>query len=115
MPLKFQGIIDRPSERGLKSMVSNNMIQNWPITASEVTNNHTMFVPNLAGNRGKTVWQNTDRAVTDHVAVPRDFLKLHKFVTIVADVMFVNDTPLLITMSRSINYVTVKHVPNPHV
>ena len=29
-----------------------------------------------------------------------------------ADVMFVNDTPLLITMSRSINDVTIKHVPN---
>ena len=63
-----------------------------------------MFVPNLAGNRGKTVRQNPDRVVTDHVAIPREFLKLHKFVTIVADVMFVNGTPLLITMSRIIMF-----------
>ena len=28
-----------------------------------------------------------------------------------ADVMFVNGTPLLITMSRSVNFVIVEHVP----
>ena len=40
-----------------------------------------------------------------------EFLILNKFVTLVEDVMFMNGTPLLITMSLSINFVTVEHVP----
>ena len=93
-------------------MASNNMIQNSPITAYDVTNTHTMFGLNLTGTRGKTVQQNPVRLVMDCVAIPNDFIKLHKFVTIVADVTFVNGVPLLITMSRGIKFVTVKHIPN---
>ena len=47
-----------------------------------------------------------------YIAVPKDFLKLHKFVTLVADVMFVDDAPLLITVSRGIKFVTVENIPN---
>ena len=46
----------------------------------------------------------------DFVAVPKDFLKLHKFVTLVAYVIFVNGAPFLITMPCGIKYVTVKHI-----
>ena len=79
-------------------MASNNIIQNFPITTSEVTNSHTVFDRNLTGTRGKTVRQNPDRVVMGYVAVPKYFLKQHKFVTIMADVMFVNNTSLLIIM-----------------
>ena len=91
-------MIGHPSDRDFKSMASNNMIQNSPITAYDVTNTHTMFGLNLTGTRGKTVQQNPVRLVMDCVAIPNDFIKLHKFVTIVADVTFVNGVPLLITM-----------------
>ena len=42
----------------------------------------------------------------NYVDVPKDFLKLHKFVTLVADTMFVDSTPLVIAMSRGIKLVT---------
>ena len=42
-----------------------------------------------------------------YVAVPREFLKLNKFVTLVADLIFVNNIPLLITMSRGIKFVII--------
>ena len=48
-----------------------------------------------------------DRVVMDYVAVPKDFLKLHNFVTLVGDVMFLNGAPFLITMSRGKKMVTV--------
>ena len=47
----------------------------------------------------------------DYVAVPKGFLKLHKFVTVLAYVMFLNVAPLLITIKHGINYVTAKHIP----
>ena len=45
-----------------------------------------------------------------YIAVPKDFLKLHKFVTLVEDVVFVNDVPFLITVSQCIKFVMVKHI-----
>ena len=76
-------MIDHPSERDFKSVVRNNMNQNYPITASDITNAHTMFGTNLAGTRGKTMQQNTDRPIMDCVVVTKDFMKLQKFVTLV--------------------------------
>ena len=104
-------MIGHTYERDFKSMVINNMIQNFHITASDVTNSHTMFDPNLAGTRLNKVQQNLYRVVMYYVAVPRDFLKLHNFVTLVPDVIFLNNLPLLITMARGINFVTVERVP----
>ena len=37
--------------------------------------------------------------------------KCHNFVTLVADVMFVNGAPFLITILYGITCVTVEHVP----
>ena len=52
---KSNGMIGHIFEREFKSMVRNNMIQNCPITASDVTNSQNMFGPKLTGTRGKTV------------------------------------------------------------
>ena len=81
------------------------MIQNYPIIASDSTNAHIRFGPNLSGTRGNTVIQNPDRLDMNYCAVPEYFLKL-------SDIMFVNDTQFLITMSRGIKFVTDKHIPN---
>jgi hypothetical protein len=37
---------------------------------------------------------------------------LHKYVTIVADAMFVNGLPFLVTLSRGISLVTIKFLPS---
>ena len=43
----------------------------------------------------------------DFVAMPREYLKLHDFSTLVADLIVVSNIPFLITMSRGILFVTV--------
>ena len=40
-----------------------------------------------------------------------DFINLHKFVTLVADVIFVNDVKFLITVSHDIKFVMIEHIP----
>ena len=87
-------------------MVSNNIIQNFLITASDITNAHIMFSPNLAGTRVNKVQHNPDRVVMDYVDLPREFFKLHKFVTIVVNVIFVNGAPFLITTACGIYFLT---------
>jgi hypothetical protein len=39
-------------------------------------------------------------------------MDLHKYVTIVADVMFVNGLPFFVTLSRGISLVTIKFLPS---
>ncbi len=48
----------------------------------------------------------------DYVKILRDFMELHKYVTIVADVMFVNSLPFLVTSSRGIRFVMIKFLPS---
>ena len=42
--------------------------------------------------------------------ISRDFYCLHKFFILAADVIFVNSIPFLVTFSRRIRLITVKHV-----
>ena len=58
-----------------------------------------MFGPDLGAVRGKTVRTAPEHVVIEYVAIPRDFLALHWRVTLMADVMFVNNVPFLVTLS----------------
>ncbi len=42
--------------------------------------------------------------------IPWDFVQLHKYVTLVVDVMFVNSLPFLVTSSQGLSLVTMKHL-----
>ena len=88
------------------------MIQNFPITDTGVTNDHTMFGLNLSGTRGKTLRQNIYRVSMYYIAVSRGFLKLHNFVTFMGDLMFVNNIHFLIAIYFGIKFVTVEYVRN---
>ena len=52
---KLQGIIGSPSEKDYGGMVSSNMIKNFPIDSTDVSNARAIFGPDLASVRGKTV------------------------------------------------------------
>ena len=73
-------------------------------------NSHTIFGPDIAGVIGKTVRHDLYHVTIGCVAIPRDFLKLHKYINLVYDVMFVNKIPFMITMSLGIIFITVEHV-----
>ena len=53
-----------------------------------------------------------ERVVTgEDVVIHRDFYLFHRFVTLTADVMFVNGMPFLATFSRDIRLTTVEFLP----
>jgi hypothetical protein len=52
---RAQAMMGNPSEKDYKGMVSNNLIANCPITSRDVSNARTIFGPDLASIRGKTV------------------------------------------------------------
>ena len=50
--------------------------------------------------------------VIDYVEVPPDVLLNHRHVTLAADIMFVNKMPILVTVSRTIRFVTAERLIN---
>ena len=104
------GIVGCPYEQGHKYFMSSINIYNCPLTIHDVNNAPVIFGPNIVRVRGKTFRKKPDRVMKYYVAVPRDFLEMHKYVTLVSDVCFVNNVAFLVTMSRGIKFVTVKFI-----
>ena len=48
----------------------------------------------------------------EYLEIPDDFRKLHRYVTLTGDVMFVNGYPFLVTLSRNIRLFTVELLPS---
>jgi hypothetical protein len=108
----LQGMIENPTEREFEGMVREKLIANCPVTVCNIKNAHQIFCTDLANLRGKTTRTKPEHVRADYVKIPRDFMDLHKYVTIVADVMFVNGLPFLVTSSRGICLVTFKFLPS---
>jgi hypothetical protein len=60
---------------------------------------------------GKTTRTKPEHIRVDYVKNPQDFIEMHKYVTIVADVLFVNGLPFLVTSSRGISLLTLEFLP----
>ena len=87
------------------------MIPDCPITTENIKHADTLFGPDLATIRGKTVRRKPTHVVTDYVDIPRALVDINKQVTLAVDVMFVNSVPLLVSVSRMINLIAIEHAP----
>ena len=73
-------------------------IENCPVSPTYITNAHVIYVPDLAGVQGKTVRKKLTTVDMEKLRIPNDFYLLHRFVTLTADVMFVNGVEYLTTL-----------------
>ncbi len=85
---------------------------NCPVTVQDVNNAHHIYGCDLANIRGKTTRRKPEHVQIDSVQIPWDFVKMHKYVTLAADIMFVNGLPFLVTSSRGISLVTIEFLPS---
>jgi hypothetical protein len=109
---RLQGMIGNPTKKELTGMVREKLIANCPVTVQDVHNTYRIFGPDLANLRGKTTRKKSEHIRVDYVEIPRDLVDMHKYVTLVADVMFVNGLPVLVTSSRGISLVTIEYLPS---
>ncbi len=96
------GMIASPSERNFQGLVHLNLLKDCPITNADIVHAHKIFGPDLANIRGKTICPKPERVTTDYVEIPRGISDVHSRVTLVADVMFVNGVPFLVSAFRNI-------------
>jgi hypothetical protein len=92
-------------------MVRNKLVTNCPVTVQDVHIANQFFGLDLANLRGKTTRTKLEQVRVDYVKIPRDFIEMHKYVTSVAHVLFVNGLPFLVTSSRGISLITIEFLP----
>ncbi len=105
-------MIANPTEKEFAGMVREQLLTNCPITVRDVDNANWIFGPDLANLRGEMTRTNPERVRVEYVQIPRDSVQLHKYVMLVADAMFVNGLPFLVTSSRGLSLVTIEHLPS---
>jgi hypothetical protein len=108
---RLMSMIGAPTEREFQELVRLNHLKDCPITNSDIIHANKIFGRDLANIRGKTVRRKPKHVATEYVDIPRVILDVHGRVTLVADVMFVNGVPFLVSSSRHINLITIEHVP----
>lgn len=96
---RLQTMIGCPSPRDYTGVVHSKLLLNCPITPTDIANAHDIFCPNLASLHRKTVRHKPQHVYKNFVTIPKDIMTMHKMVTLVADVMFVNGIPFLTTLS----------------
>ena len=70
-------------ERDMEYLVSSKELDDCPATPHNLRITNSIFGgPNIAGVWGETVRQAPDCVITGYVAIPRDFMKLHMYVTV---------------------------------
>ena len=100
------GSIGNPTKEDFKGMVKGNMIQNCPGIPSAITNARTIFGSILPSLRGKTVQRTLAPVVSEYVLVPKKVVDRNKVETLAADVIFVDGTAFLLSVSRQIKFIT---------
>jgi hypothetical protein len=101
-----------PTKREFAGMVREKLIANCPVTEHNINNASRIFGPVLASLRGKTTRTKLECVRVKIVQIPRDFVQLHKYVKLVADVMFMKGLPFLVTSSRGLSLVAIEYLPS---
>jgi hypothetical protein len=104
-------MIGNPTKQEFVGMVRGKLITNCPVTVQDVHNANQVFGPDLANLRGKTTRTKPEQVRVDFVKIPWDFIEMHKYVTIVADMLFVSGLPFLVTSLRGISLLMIEFVP----
>ena len=108
-------MIGHPPDKVFKQIVSDGTLNNCPVVPNDVSNATAIFGPNLPRMQGASTSNKPNKTNVEFTKIPQEFYLQHKFVTLTADVMFVNGIAFLISFSRNIKLLTVEHVPNQTV
>ena len=107
-----------PSNKDFKSPIKNNVIINCPVTANDVDIDNTIYGPIIENLKGKTARTKPNPVVTNYVDVPPAVLDSNKYITLSANILFINRISFYATISRHIKFTTVEAIPSrklPHL
>lgn len=109
---KLQIKIGRPSTKDFTCIVTSNLLPNFPVTKADIMAAEDIFGPDVGSLKGKTTRCNPHAIRHVVEPLPASIMNRYRNIMLYADVMYVNKTPMLITISRDVQFGTVKAIPN---
>jgi hypothetical protein len=96
--------------KDFKWVIRSNQIKDFPVTFQDIDVALNIWGKNIAALKGKTIRRKTIPVARDYVKVPLELMKLHKEVFLTTDILFVNNNPFFLTLSRKITFTAVNHL-----
>jgi hypothetical protein len=91
-------------------VIRSNQFKDFPVTIQDINIAMKIWGKNIAALKGKTTWSKTHPVARDYVKVPKALLKLHKYVFLTTEILFVNKIPFFVTLSHKICFTAVNHL-----
>lgn len=105
-------MIGTPSNTDYKGICKYNLIKNLEVSVKDIDTATDIFGKDLGAVQGKSTWKKSKPVVIDYVEIPEDILKKNKKVVVAVDIMYMNEILFLITISRTIKYITGEVLKN---
>jgi hypothetical protein len=110
---KLQIAMGRPSTRALIRMIEKKLLPNCPITKQDIAAAENIFGPDVGSLMGKTVRHAPHAMRVPQVSnLPVEVMARYREVTLCADIMFINNVPYLIMVSRNLRFSTTTKLEN---
>ena len=105
------GLVGYLLERYFTSMVSYNMILNFPFTPQDIKNNDKIFGPDVPYMKGKSIRSRPEAVVSDYFNIPKDILSMNMGLEVSVNVMFINKLDFLVSVSKRLKFTTIEYIP----
>ena len=110
--MKMLEMIGRPSDRNFKNILLYKMILNLKINAYDWKIAQAIHGHDLGVLRGKTTFQQPPRLDHTIISVPKSILEYFGNIVVFGNVMFADKTPILVTISHPVRYITGELLPD---
>ena len=88
-----------------------NQIQNYSVDTKDVENSELIWGKDVPYIKWVTTRKKLIQVTEDLIRVPKDSLKLNKYLFLTMNIIFVNKIPFLITLIRNIDLTSTSHLP----
>jgi hypothetical protein len=105
--------IGRPSEQEFRKILQHNLIRNCPVTPHDAKRALMINGPDVATLKGKTV-NRQNSGIPDHqtVQIPDPIINKYRDIRLFIDIVWVNGSPYVHTISQWIKFRTVAPINN---
>jgi hypothetical protein len=86
--------------KDFKWVIQSNQIKDCPVTVQYIDVARKIWGKNIAALKGKTTRSKSTPVARDYVKVSMELMKLHKELFFTTDILFVNNIPFFLTLSR---------------